>query len=84
MQQCIDPHRLVACDKTSPDPSAVDSYSGACALFRFLPSTFATTPNPRRGAGSFDVYFSADATAGSGQMVGGICGPARKGQRANG
>ncbi len=53
--------RVARCE-SNLDPSAVNSSSGASGLFQFMPSTFAFTPNGKRGENIFDAYSSADAT----------------------
>lgn len=52
--------RVARCE-SNLDPSAVNSSSGASGLFQFMPSTFAFTPNGKRGESIFDAYSSADA-----------------------
>ncbi len=53
--------RVARCE-SNLDPSAVNPSSGASGLFQFMPSTFAGTPNGKRGESIFDAYSSADAT----------------------
>ncbi|MDQ3653709.1 MAG: SH3 domain-containing protein [Chloroflexota bacterium] len=52
--------RVARCE-SNLDPRAVNSSSGASGLFQFMPSTFAGTPNGKRGEDIFNAYSSADA-----------------------
>jgi len=52
--------RVARCE-SNLDPRAVNRSSGASGLFQFMPSTFAFTPNGKRGEDIFNAYSSADA-----------------------
>ncbi len=52
--------RVARCE-SNLNPRAVNSSSGASGLFQFMPSTFAGTPNGKRGENIFNAYSSADA-----------------------
>jgi uncharacterized protein YgiM (DUF1202 family) len=52
--------RVARCE-SNLDPRAVNSSSGASGLFQFMPGTFATTPNGKRGESIFNATSSADA-----------------------
>ncbi len=52
--------RVARCE-SNLDPRAVNRSSGASGLFQFMPSTFAFTPNGKRGEDIFDPWSNADA-----------------------
>ncbi len=52
--------RVARCE-SNLDPAVVNRSSGASGLFQFMPSTFAFTPNGKRGENIFNAYSSADA-----------------------
>ena len=52
--------RVARCESLL-DPNIVNPASGTSGLFQFRPSTFAITPNGKRGENIFDPYSNADA-----------------------
>ncbi len=52
--------RVARCESVL-DPNAVNPRSGTSGLFQFRPSTFAITPNGKRGENIFDPWSNADA-----------------------
>nr|MBA3275148.1 transglycosylase SLT domain-containing protein [Chloroflexia bacterium] len=59
-QSRVDMLRVARCE-SGLDPRAVNSNGGASGLFQFMPSTFAFTPNGKRGEDIFDPWSNADA-----------------------
>ena len=59
-QNRADMLRVARCE-SNLDPRAVNSNGGASGLFQFMPSTFAFTPNGKRGEDIFDAWSNADA-----------------------
>jgi uncharacterized protein YgiM (DUF1202 family) len=59
-QSRADMLRVARCE-SALDPNAVNPSSGTSGLFQFMPSTFAFTPNGKRGENIFDPWSNADA-----------------------
>ncbi len=59
-QSRVDMLRVARCE-SALDPNAVNPSSGTSGLFQFRPSTFAITPNGKRGENIFDPWSNADA-----------------------
>jgi len=59
-QSRVDMLRVARCE-SGLDPRAVNSNGGASGLFQFMPSTFAFTPNGKRGEDIFGPWSNADA-----------------------
>ncbi len=59
-QSRTDMLRVARCESWL-DPNVVNPRSGTSGLFQFRPSTFAITPNGKRGENIFDPWSNADA-----------------------
>lgn len=59
-QSRVDMLRVARCESFL-DPNIVNPASGTSGLFQFRPSTFAFTPNGKRGENIFDPWSNADA-----------------------
>jgi len=59
-QSRVDMLRVARCESFL-DPNIVNPASGSSGLFQFMPSTFAFTPNGKRGESIFHPWSNADA-----------------------